>query len=96
MNGKSTEEQLAAVSEEAARTLAASHDYLGLEISRVRLCARPSLPEVWVAELGRALSRDVESLAPDPLAVGIKLSREEERLLSEFGATVSGLVANAG
>jgi hypothetical protein len=95
MNGNSSEERLAALSKEAARTLAASQDYLGVEISHVRLCARPSLPEVSVAELGRALSQEVESLAPDPLAVGIKLSREEERLLSEFGATVSGLVANA-
>lgn len=96
MNGKSSEERLATVSEEAARTLAAAHDYLGVEIIRVRLCARPSLPEVWVAELGRALSREVESLVPNPLAVGIKLSREEEQLLSEFGATVTGLLANAG
>ncbi len=94
-NGKSPEERLAAVGEEAARTLAASHDYLGLEISRVRLSATPRPPEAWVAELGRALSREVESLAPDPMAVGIKLSHEEEQLLGEFGATLSGLVANA-
>ena len=95
MNGKSSEEGLAAVSEEAARTLAASHDYLGLEISRVRLCARPRVPEGWTAELGRALSREVEILVSDPLAVGVKLSVEEGQLLGEFGATVSGLVANA-
>ena len=95
MNGKSSEEGLAAVSEEAARTLAASHDYLGLEISRVRLCARPRVPEGWTAELGRALSRKMEILASDPLAVGVKLSVEEGQLLGEFGATVSGLVANA-
>ncbi|HUX09716.1 MAG TPA: hypothetical protein VMW51_03685 [Terriglobia bacterium] len=95
MNGKSSQEGLAAVSEEAARTLAASHDHLGLEISRVRLCARPRVPEGWAEQLGHTLSRAVENLASDPLAAGVKLSVEERQILSEFGATVSGLVANA-
>jgi type IV pilus assembly protein PilM len=95
MNGKSPEERLAAVAEEAARTLAASHDHLGLEISGIRLCARPSVPEGWAVELGRTLLRAVGSLAPDPLAVGIRLSAEERELLREFGATASGIVANA-
>ena len=95
MNGKSSAEQLAAVSEEAVRTLAAAHDHLGLEIGRVSLCARPRVPEDWVAELGRAISREVERLAPDPLAAGIKLSDEEEQVLTELGATILGIVANA-
>ncbi len=95
MNGKSMEERLALVTEEAARALAASHDNLGLEISDVRLCARPALPESWVAELARILSREVSSLVPDPQAVGIRLSAEEKELLHEYGATVSGIVANA-
>lgn len=95
MNGKTFSEQLTAVSEEAARTIAASHDHLGLGISRVALCARTGAPEEWVEELGRAISREVERLAPDPSAVGVKLSDEEELLLSELGATIVGVVANA-
>lgn len=94
MNGLSSKQRLAAVCEEAARTLAASHDNLGLEITRVCLCARPGVPLEWISELERALSCEVENLAPDPFALGTKLSVEEGQLLSEFGATVSGLVAN--
>jgi hypothetical protein len=93
--GKSSGEGLLAVIEEAMRTLAASHDRLGLEISRVRLCARPGVPRNWVMELGRKLSRDVEDIVPKELPVRMKLSYEEGQILNEFGATVSGLVANA-
>ncbi|MEJ2007148.1 MAG: hypothetical protein P8Z30_03175 [Acidobacteriota bacterium] len=95
INGKSPSEQLAAVCEEAARTLAASHDHLGVEIGSVSLCARPSMPEDWVAELGRTISQEVEPLTTNPLAAGTKLSYEEEQVLSELGATIMGIVANA-
>lgn len=95
LSGKSSSEGLAAVSEEATRTLAASHDRLGLEVSNVRLCARPGVPESWVMELGQKLSREVESVVSDALPVRVKLSHEEGKILNEFGATVSGLVANA-
>lgn len=95
MNAESPEQRLVVVSQEAARMLAASHDHLGLEIGAVRFCARPKMPEEWIAELGRAIAREVESLVPDPLAVGIKLSDDERLILSELGATFSGLVANA-
>ena len=95
MGGKSSEEGLAAVTEEATRTLAASHDYLGLEISRVCICARPNVPRTWVMELGQKLSRDVVDVVPPALPVRMRLSSEEGQILNEFGATVSGLVANA-
>jgi hypothetical protein len=95
MNGKSSGEGLIAVIEEASRTLAASHDRLGLEISLVRICSRPGVPRNWVMELGRKLSRDVEDIVPKGLPVRMKLSYEEGQILNEFGATVSGLVANA-
>jgi hypothetical protein len=95
MNGKSSGESLIAAIEEAARTLAASHDRLGLEINRVRLCARPGVPSNWMRELHRKLSRDVEDIVPKELPVRLKLSYEEGQILNEFGATVSGLVANA-
>jgi hypothetical protein len=95
MNGKSVDERLAAVAEEAARTLAASHDHLQLEIGDVRLCARPAVPEGWTEELSRTLVRAVSSIVPDPAAAGIRLSAEEKELLREFGATASGIAANA-
>lgn len=96
MGGRSSEEGLAAVTEEAVRTLAASHDYLGLEISRVCICARPNVPPSWVMELEQKLSRDVTDVLPPALPVRMRLSYEEGQILNEFGATVSGLVANAG
>ena len=95
MTGKTSGEGLAAVSEEALRTLAASHDHLGLEINRVRVCSRPSVPPGWVADLGRKLSRDIGDVVTNARALGAKLSDEEGDILSEFGATVCGLVANA-
>jgi len=95
MSGKSSGEGLSAVSEEAMRTLAASHDHLGLDVSRVYVCARPRVDQDWVAELGRKLSREVEDLVADSMPAGSKLSYEEGQILSEFGATVIGLVANA-
>ena len=94
LNGKSYGEGLVAVSEEAMRTLAASHDRLGLEINRVRLCARPGVPSDWMMELHRKLSRDVEDIVTRELPARMKLSYEEGQILNEFGATVSGLVAN--
>ena len=95
MGGKSSEEGLAAVTEEAVRTLAASHDHLGLEISRVCICARPNVPHDWVVELEQKLSRKVADVLPADLSVKMRLSYEEGQILNEFGATVSGLVANA-
>jgi hypothetical protein len=95
MAGKSSEEGLAAVTEEAVRTLAASHDHLGLEISRVCICARPNVPRSWVMDLEKKLSRNVVGVVPPSLPVRVKLSIEEGQILNEFGATISGLVANA-
>lgn len=94
MAGKSSAEGLSLVREEAMRTLAASDDHLGLEVSRVRVCARPDVSPDWIEELGRRMSREVDGLVPDSESVGSKLSHEEGQILSEFGATVSGLAAN--
>lgn len=96
MVGKTSEEGLVSVGEEAVRTLAAAHDHLGLEIDQVRICARPGVPDRWEVELGSRLSREVKDLNPSPRSVGIKLSDEESQILGELGATVCGLVANAG
>lgn len=93
--GKSSPEALSAVREETMRTLAASHDHLGLDISQVRVCARPGVSADWMEELGRMLSRDVDGLTTDSESVGSKLTYEEGRILSEFGATIAGLAANA-
>jgi hypothetical protein len=95
LRGKSAAEGLAAVTEEAVRTLAASHDHLGLEISRVCICSRPSAPRSWVMELEKRLSRNVAGVVPPALPVRMKLSLEEGQILNEFGATVSGLLVNA-
>jgi len=95
MGGKSSEQGLAIVTEEAVRTLAASHDHLGLEISRVCICARPNVPPSWVMDLEQRISRDVADVAPPALPVRTRLSYEEGQILNEFGATVSGLLANA-
>ena len=95
MGGKSSEEGLAAVTDEAVRTLAASHDHLGLEISRVCICARPNVPRSWIMELEQRVSRNVTDVLPPALPVRMRLSQEEGQILNEFGATVSGLVANA-
>jgi hypothetical protein len=45
-------------------------------------------------ELHRKLSRDVEDIVTRELPARMKLSYEEGQILNEFGATVSGLVAN--
>jgi hypothetical protein len=95
MNGKSGEEGLAAVTEEAARTLAASLDHLKLEISRVCICARPNVPRSWVMELEKRLGRDVAGVVSSALPLRMKLTTEEGQLFNEFGATVSGLLVNA-
>jgi hypothetical protein len=95
MNGKSVEARLAAITEEAVRTLAASLDHLKLEISRVCICARPSVPRSWVMELERRLGRGVAGVVSPALPVRMKLTNEEGQILSEFGATVSGLLVNA-
>jgi hypothetical protein len=95
MNGKSVEAGLAAVTEEAVRTLAASLDHLKLEISRVCICARPSVPRNWVMELERRLGRDVAGVVSSTLPVRMKLTNEEVQIFNELGATVSGLLVNA-
>lgn len=95
MTGKTAGEGLAAVSEEAVRTLAASHDHLDLEINQIRICARPGVPRDWILDLGHKVARDVRDVVTNARAIGLKLTEEEGDILSEFGATVCGLVANA-
>lgn len=95
MAGKSSAGRLSATVEEAMRTLAAADDHLGLSVGRVCVCARPGVEQDWMEELGRRLSRPVEDLLPASRLAASKLSYEEGQILSEFGATVSGLMANA-
>ena len=94
MHGKSLDDQLEAVAEEAIRTLAASVDYLKLEISRVCVCARPAVPRTWITELEKKLGRKVGGVVSHGLPVRMKLSEEEGQVFNEFGATVSGLLVN--
>ena len=85
---------LAAVSQEASRTLAGALDHLKLEISRVSLCVRPPVPEDWIAELGRAIGREVQVLMTAETAMS-GLSPEQAEVLRYFGAPLAGLLANA-
>ena len=90
----SPEECLNVVSQEAARVLAGAQDHLGLEIGRVSLCVRPPVPEEWVAELGRAIARQLQVLIAEAAgAAGI--SADESELLRYFGVPFAGLLANA-
>ena len=95
MNGKSADEKLAAVTEEAVRTLAASLDHLKVEINRVCICARPNVPRSWVMELEKKLGRNVAGVVSPALPVRMKLSNEEGQIFNEFGATIAGLLVNA-
>jgi hypothetical protein len=90
----SPEECLAAVSQETSRMLASAQDHLLLEIGRICLCVRPPVPEEWIQELGRAISREVYVLMADSACAG-SLSADEAELLRYFGAPLAGLLANA-
>ena len=89
----SPEECLAVVSQEASRMLAGAQDHLRLEISRVSLCVRPPVPEEWIAELGRAITREVQVLMTAETAMS-GLADEQAELLRYFGAPLAGLLAN--
>ena len=95
MHGKSLDDELEAIAEEATRTLAASVDHLKLEISRVCVCARPAVPRTWTNELEKRLGRKVGSVISPGLPLRMKLTEEEGQIFNEFGATVSGLLVNA-
>lgn len=95
MNGKSLEDRLAAVTEEAMRSLAASADHLKLEISRICICARPAVSRSWVTELEKRLGRTIDGVLSPGLPLRMKLTSEETQIFNEFGATVSGLLVNA-
>ncbi|HEX5413722.1 MAG TPA: hypothetical protein VFZ27_17905 [Terriglobia bacterium] len=95
LHGKSEEEGLAAVAEEAMRSLAASVDHLKIEISRVCVSARPALSRTWVTDLEKKLGRKIGSVVSPGLPLRMKLTSEEVQIFNEFGATVSGLLVNA-
>jgi len=95
MHGKSLDDELEVIAEEATRTLAASVDHLKLEISRVCVCARPAVPRTWMTELEKRLGRKVGSVVSPGLPLRMKLTEEESQIFNEFGATVSGLLVNA-
>lgn len=82
------------VATEVSRVLAASRDRQQIEIGRFWLCARPPATPALAAELGRALSREVEVLETDS-SLASALPAEEQRLFGEYGATVAGLISNS-
>ncbi len=94
-----TPDQLREAASEVARVVASSRDRLQVDIGRIWLCARPPMiPEAGAllgAELAPALSREVEHLAPSS-DFAAALSNEDQILFEHYGATVAGLVENAG
>ncbi len=83
------------VTSEMARVLASSRDHMKVDIGRVRLCARPPTTPALGPEVARLLSREVEVLAPGA-EMGAALPGPEKTLFENFGATIAGVVANAG
>lgn len=88
------EDWLAPASEEAARALASCHDHLHLEIERTWVSARPRVGEDWMRSFNRAISEEIKPPIPE---VGLRnaFSAEQNQLLEDFGAPISGLMANA-
>jgi hypothetical protein len=80
---------------EVARVLANCADHLRAEISRIWVCVRPPASQERLAELGRALGREVFPLegGAGPAAT---LPDPERDLFRRYGMTAAGLVANAG
>jgi hypothetical protein len=79
---------------EAGRVIASSRDHLKLEISQVRLCARPPAGSELFAELTRALGQPVELLKLDP-DYAAPLNSEDRNLFECFGAPMTGLIVNS-
>jgi hypothetical protein len=83
------------VAAEAARILASTRDRLHAELGRVWLCARPSAGAEMTAAVAAAVSHAVEVLAPRT-DLGASLTPDERSVFGQFGATVAGIVSNAG
>jgi hypothetical protein len=80
---------------EAARVMASARDHLRVELSQVRLCARPPVDAGFGAELAQVLGQPVELLKPN-LDLAATLSSEDRNLYESFGAPVAGLLKNNG
>lgn len=80
---------------EAVRVLASARDRLQADLGRAWLCARPAAGREMVAAISSAAGREVELLAP-PAALGALLTPDNRDILTQFGAPIAGLVANAG
>jgi hypothetical protein len=83
------------IAREAARVQASARDHLQLEIGRTHLCARPPVSQELLSELAAAVSSEVEMLAPEA-GLAAALPASEAALFHRFGATVAGLISNAG
>ncbi len=80
------------VSREAARVMASAMDHLGIEISRVWLCARPPLTRELEPRIASAIATDLQNLSCGPEAA-VSLSREEKVFLERYGIPFAGLTA---
>jgi type IV pilus assembly protein PilM len=83
------------VASEAVRVLASARDRLQADLGRAWLCARPPAEKDLVTAVAVAVSHEVEVLRPRP-ELGSLLSANDRSIFDQFGATVAGLIANAG
>jgi hypothetical protein len=84
-----------AVAEEAARVSESARDHLQIETNRVWLAQRPLSAPGLEDEIRRTLAKEVVRLAPQG-GMGSALSEAERPIFENFGASVAGLVCNAG
>jgi hypothetical protein len=83
------------VASEAVRVLASARDRLQADLGRAWLCARPPADKDLAAAVAAALNHDVEVMRPRPELASL-LSANDRSIFEQFGATVAGLIANAG
>jgi len=80
---------------EISRALAAASDRLKLEISDVWLCPRPPATAELATELAQRLSREVRVVAPGS-ELASNLAPDDRARFERFGASLAGLISNAG
>ena len=89
------EDPAKAVAAEAARILASARDHMKTELEQAWLCARPPASPEMVSAVAGAIAHEVGVLRPRA-DLGTELPSEERTLFEQFGATVAGLLSNAG
>ena len=95
LDPRDAENQNQEIASEAVRVLASARDRLHADLGRVWLLARPAAGAELAAAIAADLEREVELIKPGH-ELGALLTAGERPAFEQFGATVAGLVANAG